>query len=311
MNDTQMLGTTVCTNAAIYRFKIGEFDAVSVSDGQVAFPAYPTYAPNATKEAVEQSLRENFMPVELYILNCNALFVDTGRNKVLIDTGAGKELGAQLGRLATNLKTVGVQPEQIDTVVISHGHPDHIGGLVAGDGLLQFRNAQHFIAEAEWNFWTSEQIDFGGMRIDDNFKKVFVSAAQTHLRLLTKRVTLFSPDRELVSGIYAVAAPGHTPGHCAILVSSGNAQLLHAADTFHNQAFDLDNPDWATAFDLDPAQAHKTRLRLLDQAAADRTLLMAYHMPFPGLGHVRIKNGRYDWVAAPWLFNQPSFDKLL
>lgn len=303
MNDAQTQGIAVRANTAIYRFKIGEFDAVSVSDGQVAFPAYPTYAPNATKEAVEQSLRENFMPVDLYTLNINALFVHTSRNKVLFDTGAGQELGARLGRLATNLKIAGVEAEQIDTVVISHGHPDHIGGLVTGDGLLQFPNAQHFIAEAEWNFWTAEQLNFGGMQIDNDFKQVFVSAARTHLRPLTKSVTLFGPGRELVPGIHAIAAPGHTPGHCAILVSSGNAQLLNAADTFHNQAFDLDHPDWATAFDLDPAQAHATRLRLLDQASADRTLLMAYHMPFPGLGHVRIKNGRYDWVATPWLLN--------
>ena len=140
------------------------------------------------------------------------------------------------------------------------------------------------------------------MPIDNNFKQVFVAAARTHLHPLAKSVNLFAPDRELVAGIHAVAAPGHTPGHCAILASSGNAQLLHTADTFHNQAFDLDHPDWATAFELEPAQAFETRLRLLDQAAADRTLLMAYHMPFPGIGHVRVKNGRYDWVAAPWLF---------
>ena len=301
MKDTQTLGIERA-NTAIYRFKIGEFDAISVSDGQVAFPAYPTYAPNATEEAVEQSLRENFMPVELYTLNCNALFIDTGRNKVLLDTGAGQELGAQLGRLATNLKTAGVEPEQIDTVVISHSHPDHIGGLITGDGLLRFPNAQHFIAEAEWNFWTAEQIDFGSMPLDNNFKQVFVSAVRTHLYPLAKSVTLFGTDHELVPGIHAVAAPGHTPGHCTILVSSGNAQLLHTGDTFHNQAFDLDHPDWATAFDRDPGQAYKTRLRLLDQVSADRTLLMAYHMSFPGIGHIRVKNGRYDWVATPWLF---------
>ena len=238
MNNSQTF-----TNTAIYRFKIGAFDAIAVSDGQVAFPAHPTYAPNAAKESVEQSLRENFMPTDLYTLNFNALFVDTGRNKVLLDTGAGKELGLQLGRLANHLKAAGVQPEQVDTVILSHGHPDHIGGLVAGDELLRFPNAQHFMAEAEWNFWTAEQISFGGMRIDNNFKQVFISAARTHLKPLAKRVTLFSPDRELVPGIHAVSAPGHTPGHCAILISSGKAQLLHAADTFHNQAFDLDNPD--------------------------------------------------------------------
>jgi len=306
MNATQMLGTALCTNAAIYSFKIGEFNAVSISDGQVAFPPYPTYAPNATKEAVEQSLRENFMPVDLYTLNLNALFVDTGRDKVLIDTGAGKELGTQLGHLVNNLKAAGIQPEQIDTVVISHGHPDHIGGLVSEDRLLRFPNAQHFIAEAEWNFWTDEQINFGGMRIDDNFKKVFINAARTHLLPLTKQVTLFTPGCEIVPGIHTVTAPGHTPGHCAILVSSGNAQLLHAADTFHSQAFDLDNPDWATAFDLEPDRAYKTRLRILDQAVVDRTLLMAYHMPFPGIGHVRMKNGRYGWVPTPWLLNQTS-----
>jgi glyoxylase-like metal-dependent hydrolase (beta-lactamase superfamily II) len=114
---------------------------------------------------------------------------------------------------------------------------------------------------------------------------------------------LFTPGRELIPGIHAVAASVHTPGHCAILVSSGNAQLLHVADTFHSQAFDLDHPDWATAFDLDPDQAYQTRLRLLDQAVVDRTLLMAYHMPFPAIGYVRANHGLYDCIPAPWLFN--------
>ncbi len=301
-----MNNRTILTNSALYRFKIGAFDAIAVSDGQVAFPAYPTYAPNAAKESVERSLKENFMPTDLYTLNFNALFVDTGRHKVLLDTGAGKELGTQLGRLASNLNVAGVEPEQIDTVILSHGHPDHIGGLITDEALLRFPNAQHFIAEAEWQFWTAEHISFGGMRIDDNFKQVFINAARTQLKPLAKRVTLFRPDCELVPGIHAVSAPGHTPGHCAILVSSGNAQLLHAADTFHNQAFDLDHPDWATAFDLEPDRAQETRLRLLDRSVADRTLLMAYHMPFPGIGHVRFKQGRYEWMPTPWLFEQQA-----
>lgn len=286
-----------------YHFKIGHFEALSISGGAMSVSAYPTYAPNAERAEVERVLYERFLPPNQYTLQLNALVVATGSNKVLVDTGAGTEFGPSLGRLATNLQSVGIQPEDIDTVILTHAHPDHIGGIVAPDGALTFPNAQYSISEAEWTFWTAPDLNVRLARLEEAFKPLFLSAAHRHLSSIADRVTLYRRDQEIVPGIHALAAPGHTPGHSALLIASGDAQLLHTADVFHHAAFDLEHPHWQTAFDYDPAQAYATRRQLLDRAAADRTHLMAYHIPFPGVGHIRARGGHYEWEPTPWQFD--------
>ncbi|MBW4474290.1 MAG: MBL fold metallo-hydrolase [Stenomitos rutilans HA7619-LM2] len=289
-------------NAGVYRFKVGNFNVATVSDGLLKLPPLPTYAPTADPQEVERAMVERFWSPKELALYFNAIYVDTGTHKVLIDTGAGVELGSGLAKLTQNLRSAGVQPQDIDTVIITHAHPDHIGGIVAANGQLTFPNARYYISDAEWQFWTAPTIDLSPLKIPDQFKQGITAAARKHLSAIKHRVNRFQPDQEIIPGIRAIAAPGHTPGQSAFRVISGTAQLIVAADVFFNPAFDLEHPDWQTGFDLNAQQAAATRRRLLDQIVEQRTMVIAYHMPFPALGHVRSRDNHYEWEPILWQF---------
>ncbi|MEL6321922.1 MAG: MBL fold metallo-hydrolase, partial [Cyanobacteria bacterium J06626_14] len=254
-------------NTGIYRFTVGSFKVATIADGLLTLPPLPTYAPMADPEIVEQAIVERFWPPDELSVYFNAFFVDTGIHKVLIDTGAGMELGSELGKLPENLSSLGIQPQDIDTVIITHAHPDHIGGIVASDGQLTFPNAQYYISATEWQFWTAPTVDLASLIIPEEFKQGITMAARKHLGAIASNVIQFQSNQEIVPGITAIAAPGHTPGQSALQITSGESQLIVAADVFFNEAFDLEHPEWQTGFDLDSQQAAATRRRLLDQIA--------------------------------------------
>jgi glyoxylase-like metal-dependent hydrolase (beta-lactamase superfamily II) len=298
------------TNAGVYQFRVGNFKVATISDGLLKLPPLPTYAPLADPEEVEQAMVERFWSPDNLFLYFNTLYVDTGTHRVLIDTGAGTELGNELAKLTQNLAAIGVQPQDIDNVILTHAHPDHIGGIIAPNGQLTFPNARYHISEAEWQFWMAPSVDLSALMIPDQFKQGILAAAQKHLGAIADRVNPFQPDQEIIPGIVAIAAPGHTPGQSALRITSEDAQLVVAADIFFNEAFDLEHPDWQTGFDLDPQQAAETRRRLLFQVANERTMVIAYHMPFPALGHIRLQNHTpdtvdgtcYEWEPILWQF---------
>ncbi|WP_019506718.1 MBL fold metallo-hydrolase [Pleurocapsa sp. PCC 7319] len=290
------------TNSEVYHFKIGSFQVAVISDGLLKLPPLPTYAPTANPQEVERAMLERFWSPNELNLYFNTVYVDTGKHKILIDTGAGSELGTGLARLIPNLHSIGIEPQDIDAVIITHAHPDHIGGIVKNNGQLTFPNARYHISKAEWQFWTAKNIDLSSLKIPVQFKESIKAAAHKHLEAITDRVNLFQPKQEIVPGIYTIDAAGHTPGQSVLRIVSDNEQLIVAADVFFNPAFDLEHPDWQTGFDFDPLQAQITRRKLLDEIVRERTMVVAYHMPFPALGYVRSRKDRYEWQPVLWQF---------
>lgn len=275
-------------------FSVGDIECIAISDGTFSYPVNWVFS-NVRQEKLEGSLRDRDLPSNQVVTPYTCLLVKTGKHKVLIDTGAGG-MAPTTGDLLKQLLAEGVSPEEITTVVLTHGHPDHIGGVLDPNKKPAFPNARYVISQTEWNFWTGEpSLNSTGM--NDHLKELLINCARTNLPPLGERIELLDGEKEVVPGVYAIPAPGHTPGHLALVISSSKAQLLHMADAVLHP-MNLEYPAWRNVFDLNEDAATTTRQRLLDRAAADDAAVLAYHFPFPGVGRVRNNGTAWRWEAA-------------
>jgi glyoxylase-like metal-dependent hydrolase (beta-lactamase superfamily II) len=287
-------------NAGIYRFKLGAFNLISISDGQLSVPA-AVFAGNATPAQLNDVLKQGFQG-ETLKADCNVLLVDTGKDKVLVDTGSGGLNGATVGKLVENLERATINPRDITAVILTHAHSDHVGGLNGANGLV-FPNARYFINKLEWDFWTGKTVELPKFKGPDDLKKQMIQIAQTQLGLIRDRVKTIEINQEFLPGFTAIPAYGHTPGHVAIRIASGDAVMVHTADTVHINTINLWNPSWKPIFDADQDMAAATRQSVLAKIARDRTLMFAYHFPYPGIGHLRSRTqGGFDWQPVNWQF---------
>ncbi|MFK8182689.1 MAG: MBL fold metallo-hydrolase [Phormidesmis sp.] len=289
------------TNAAVYHFKVGDFNAMVVSDGTLSFPAN-FFVPNADPNAVTAALTEHFLPTEDIFAHVNALYLETDEHKVLIDTGAGSGFGATTGQLLDNLAAADIAATDIDTVIVTHAHPDHIGGILDAEGQLSLPNAQFYVSQAEADFWMSDTVALPKSLLDEERKAGLIAVAKGTLSAIQDRTTLFTMGDEVIPHIQAVDSAGHTPGQASFLITSGEESLLATGDVFFSDPLNLENPDWEVAFDGDPELGVVARRELLETVTADRRLLLVPHMPFPGLGHVRTQEDAYGWEPIVWRF---------
>lgn len=269
-----------------YRFKLGAFDCVSLSDGSFDYPPENFFA-DVPLERIEQELRRLDLPTDHITTPYTYLYVDTGEHQVLVDAGAG-DLGPRTGNLLESMQGASVQPGEIDTVVITHGHPDHVGGMLDGVGRPVFSNAQHYISKDEWEFWFTDTAS-------KMAPEVFVAIARTNLAPVQDQVRLVNRESEVVPGVRAIPAPGHTPGHIVVQVRSGDERLYYIGDAVL-YPLHLEHPDWTPIYDILPEQAEATKHAVFDRAADEEAWVIGQHFPpFPSLGHVVRQQVGWEW----------------
>ena len=285
---------------SFFRYRVGDVQVTAVHDG-VAYRALDGFVPNAPAGALQQALAEAFMPTDRFPITFTTLVLSTGvlstgGRLVLIDTGNG-DLGAPTsGTWMANFRAAGFDPAAVDTVVISHFHGDHINGLRLKDGTAVFPRAQVMVPEPEWAYWTS---DATMAAAPDGLKPNFQNVRRV-FGPMGKEVSTFAWGQEVVPGLTAMEAAGHTPGHTAFDLRSGTDRLLVMSDVTNQPAIFARHPDWSAVFDMDAAQARATRRRLLDMAATERVPVSFYHAPFPATGHIRRDADGYALVPRMW-----------
>ena len=275
-----------------YRLMLGDFEVTVLSDGSNMLPTAMLLRgePAQIKEALERS----FLPDVVETAH-NSFLVNTGSRLVLIDVGAGSLLGPGAGHLVGNLRAAGYQPEQVDEVYLTHVHADHIGGLMTGNELT-FPNATVRVNKRDTDYWLSE----ANMEAAPADAKRFFRAAIASLMpcMRAGKLALFDGDADLVAGIRAQAAYGHTPGHSMYMLESKGQKLLLWGDIVHVAAVQFDNPAVTIGYDVDGAAAQREHWRQFADAADDGYLIGGAHIPFPGLGHVR-RDGEKAYTYVP------------
>jgi glyoxylase-like metal-dependent hydrolase (beta-lactamase superfamily II) len=281
----------------IHKFKLGGFQVLVIKDG--ARPAgnpRETFGTNQPAETVGKLLADNFLPTEEFVNSFSPTLIDTGSEVVLFDTGFGKAGRAQgTGRLVEGLAAAGYMPEDITAVVITHMHGDHIGGIME-DGKAAFPKARYFAGEAEYSFWTDAAR--AGTPAEGNQKSVLANVKPN-----AEKTTFLKEGGEVVSGITAMLAPGHTPGHLIFNIESQGKRLVLTADTANHYVLSLQRPEWEVRFDMDKAQAAASRKRVFDMIATDKVAFLGYHMPFPAVGYAEKRENGYRFVPKAYQFD--------
>ena len=282
-------------NRDFYQFRNGKFECISVSDGSYDYDPFHLFT-NITEDQTIEILRKYNLPIDKITSPYTFLFVNTGEHKVLVDMGAGN-LGPKTGKLVKNLRSAGIKPEEIDTVFITHAHPDHIGGTLNDKSIPNYPNARYYMCKDEWDFWFSDE---AFRKVVEHYSQIlnpeiFMKVARGQLEPIKDNIELITGESEILPGIYIHLAYGHTPGHMVVSFFSEDQELFFTSDTVVFP-FLLEELDLIPVFDIMPDMANESKHRIFDLVAERDALVLAQHFgPFPSLGHVVKKDKGWLW----------------
>ena len=273
-----------------YRFNVGSIECIVVADAVERIRNYVAMFPHLNEDEVERAAKPYLNADGVLTGSLNCLIVKTDGQTILVDSGMGAATKPDTGHLLDNLQSVGIAPEDIDTVIITHAHGDHINGTMDADGGFVFTNANYVMWAGEWNYWTSEA--------------TLASIAPDRAAMMREKMAPFqekltlidSEDQEIAPGICPISTPGHTPGHMSLMIESDGERMVHMVDVSH-LLFQPQHPDWSPMYDSLPERAAETRRRFYERAVKENLLVLAYHHPFPGLGHFKKEGDGFAWKA--------------
>jgi glyoxylase-like metal-dependent hydrolase (beta-lactamase superfamily II) len=287
-----------------FRFSLGEVRITILYDGHFLLPGAvglevppPEFlALNVDSATREEYFESRFVPTDQLPFQANPVVLDVGGRRVLIDTGwSGAMAPDTTGHLVPALEAAGITTGSIETVVLTHGHPDHLGGLLDEKGGFRFPRAEVVISEAELALWTDDEAE-------SRFREapLPLPMIQGILRGVAERRRTIAAGDDVVPGLRSLSTPGHTAGHMSLVLEAGDREVLLTGDAIPTIHVHFERPDWHNLFDHEPERAAGTRRRLLDRAAADRMLMLGYHFPFPGIGYALRHEDAYRWYPATW-----------
>jgi glyoxylase-like metal-dependent hydrolase (beta-lactamase superfamily II) len=275
-------------------YKVGTAEVTALYDGIWEKAHDPAFISNASVDEVRAAMVKAGLPADFVSIPFTVIVVKTGGKTILCDSGTGGQVQPTAGKMMANMKAAGIDAGAIDTILISHFHPDHIFGLMEKDtNKPVFPNAEIIVSDVEYKFWTDpaviDRLPEARKGLARRIQAVFPT---------WKNIRQVAGEPEVAPGIRFVDAPGHTPGHRAFHLSSGTGQLMISNDTAYQPALVMANPGWRGQYDQDGALAEATRRRLLDRVIADKMMICGYHFPFPGAGTIQKDGAGYALTVA-------------